>query len=146
MKKQFLKYSTITIILFLLMLSLVSCNNIQPQEETGKSIMERITALDSVESVKIVDNNESKWLPEKYVVMVRQQIDWKNKDAGTFLQRVVVGIHPGAQVNILETNGYPFLDGEIWNREWPVFWPSNMESKVFHMDSEGTLLHSLNYS
>ncbi len=50
---------------------------------------------------------------EKYAVMVEQQIDWKDPAAGTFAQLVEVGIHKDAEVNILETYGYPFLDGDL---------------------------------
>ena len=50
---------------------------------------------------------------EKYAVMVEQQIDWKDPAAGTFAQLVEVGIHKDAEVNILETYGYLFLDGDL---------------------------------
>ena len=119
MRRHYFKKSATLILISILILSLVSCNNQQQQEEIKQSIKDRIAALDGVESVEVADDNQSTWLPEKYVVMVRQQIDWNNPDAGTFLQRVVVGIHPGANVNILETNGYPFLDGEISSNSQP---------------------------
>ncbi|MBO7698577.1 MAG: hypothetical protein J6S38_06045 [Erysipelotrichaceae bacterium] len=75
--------------------------------------MEKIAGLKGVISVEAVENNQSEWLPEKYAVMVEQQIDWNDPEAGTFAQLVEVGIHPGAEVNVLETYGYPFLDGDL---------------------------------
>lgn len=77
------------------------------------SIGERIAAIDGVAGVEAVEHNLSEWLPEKYVVLVEQQIDWKNPEAGTFLQRVEVGIHPDAKVNLLETFGYTFQNGDF---------------------------------
>ena len=81
--------------------------------DSPASIKDKIAAIDGVLSIEAVGNNQSDWLPERYIVMVEQQIDWSDPDAGTFPQRVEVGIHPGAEVNILETNGYMFLDGEL---------------------------------
>ena len=80
---------------------------------TGTSIGEKIASIDGVASVEPIRDNLSEWLPEKYLVLVEQQLDWNNPQAGTFLQRVEVGIHPGAQVNLLETYGYTFLDGDF---------------------------------
>ncbi|MBO7676650.1 MAG: hypothetical protein J6S49_03950 [Erysipelotrichaceae bacterium] len=106
---------TIVALISLLMFSLVSCGDKQePKEDTsGQLIMEKIAGLKGVISVEAVENNQSEWLPEKYAVMVEQQIDWNDPEAGTFAQLVEVGIHPGAEVNVLETYGYPFLDGDL---------------------------------
>ena len=115
MNRQYMIKPVIVTFIFLLMFSLVSCKNKQVvQEDTSEgSLMERIAKLEGVISVEAVDNNQSKWLPEKYVVMVKQQIDWNDPEAGSFAQLVEVGIHPGAEVNILETYGYPFLEGDL---------------------------------
>jgi hypothetical protein len=87
--------------------------------DSPASIKDKIAAMDGVLSIEAVGNNQSDWLPERYIVIVEQQIDWKNPDAGTFPQRVVVGIHPGAKVNILETNGYMLLDNDLTSDNQP---------------------------
>jgi len=119
MKKQYLKKSAAVVLAFLLVLSLASCGETKQSQAdgSGESIKDKIAAIDGVLSIEAVENNQSDWLPERYVVMVEQQIDWNDPDAGTFPQRVEVGIHPGAEVNILETNGYMFLDGDLTSDE-----------------------------
>lgn len=121
MKKQYLKKSAAVVLAFLLVLSLASCGETKQSQAdgSGESIKDKIAAIDGVLSIEAVENNQSDWLPERYVVMVEQQIDWNDPDAGTFPQRVEVGIHPGAEVNILETNGYMFLDGDLTSDEQP---------------------------
>ena len=114
MKKHCFSKLIEMILVSILMLSLVSCSNKQPQEDTsGQLLKDKIAALDGVIYVETVENNQSEWLPEKYLVLVEQQIDWSDPEAGTFAQRVEIGIHPGAEVNILETYGYPFLEGDL---------------------------------
>lgn len=115
MKKQYLKKLGAAVFAFLLMLSLISCAKSpqSPADEAGESIIDKLAAIDGVLSIEEVEDNESKWLPERYIVVVEQQIDWSNPDAGTFPQRVLVGIHPDAKVNILETNGYMFQDNDL---------------------------------
>lgn len=54
MKRQYFKKSVALILIFVLILSLVSCNNPKQQEEIKQSIKDRIASLDSVESVEIV--------------------------------------------------------------------------------------------
>ena len=113
-----LRRSLTLTLLILLLFPLVSCR--KEQEDTSKrSLMDKIAALEGVSSVEKIENSQSKWLPERYVIMVEQQIDWADPDAGTFLQRVEVGIHPDAQVNVLETNGYPFMEGELYADSQP---------------------------
>lgn len=57
MKRHFFKKSIALILMSVLILSLVSCNNQQQQEEIKQSIKDRIAALDDVESIESVDDN-----------------------------------------------------------------------------------------
>lgn len=50
-RRHFFKKSIALILMSVLILSLVSCNNQQQQEEIKQSIKDRIAALDDVESV-----------------------------------------------------------------------------------------------
>jgi len=62
------------------------------QSGDGKTIGEQIAAIDGVFNVEPIGNNQSEWLPEKYLVLVEQQPDWNNPEAD-----------PETQTEILET-------------------------------------------
>ena len=53
--------------------------------DSPASIKDKIAAIDGVLSIEAVGNNQSDWLPERYIVMVEQQIDWSDPDAGTIM-------------------------------------------------------------
>ena len=97
-------------ILGILMMTLVlSGFSRGPQSETMK---DKLLALAGVVSVEEIKENQSSWMPEKYMVIFEQQLDWNNPEAGTFKQRVEVGLHPDANVTVMETAGY-FIEDDI---------------------------------
>ncbi len=77
------------------------------------SIAQAIAALDGVKSVDPVDVSGSQVYAEKYVVTFEQPLDHKNPSAGTFPQRVEVGIVKDAKSNVMETDGYLLFDEAI---------------------------------
>ena len=80
---------------------------------SGSSIAQAIAALDGVKSVDPVDVSGSQQFAEKYVVTFEQPLDHKNPSAGTFPQRVEVGIVKDAKTNVMETDGYLLIDQAI---------------------------------
>lgn len=82
----------------LLLLALTAVGNLAAQEMES-----RIKALEGVTEVKALPSGE---FSEKYEVMLRQPLDWKNPEAGEFQQRVVV-MHAGDdRPTMLITQGY----------------------------------------
>ena len=69
-----------------------------------------IAALDGVVSVEPIDVSNSKAFTDKFVVTIEQPLDHSNPSAGTFPQRVEIGLVDGARANIMETEGYLLLD------------------------------------
>lgn len=73
----------------------------------------KLSSIDGVISVEKVDL-EKKYgssISSKYLVTFSQPIDWNNPEAGSFPQRVEIGITEKANVNIFETDGYAFNAG-----------------------------------
>ena len=80
---------------------------------SGSSMAQALAALDGVKSVDPVDVSGSQVYAEKYVVTFEQPLDHKNPSAGTFPQRVEVGIVKDAKSNVMETDGYLLFDQAI---------------------------------
>ena len=80
---------------------------------SGSSTAQALAALDGVKSVDPVDVSGSQVYAEKYVVTFEQPLDHKNPSAGTFPQRVEVGIVKDAKTNVMETDGYLLFDEAI---------------------------------
>ena len=79
------------------------------QEQASTALTETAQALselDGVTSVEPIDTTDSKVYSEKYLVTFEQPLDHKDPAAGTFPQRVEVGIVDGATANIMEVDGY----------------------------------------
>lgn len=88
-------------------------------EAPASALAEKLAAAEGVLRVERVEGNRSAWMPEKYIVTVEQQLDWKHPEAGSFPQRVELGLHPGALVNVLETNGYQLFDDKLPTDDQP---------------------------
>ena len=80
----------------------------------GKSSMaQALAGLDGVTNVEAIDVSGSKQFAEKYIVTFEQPLNHKDPSAGTFPQRVEVGIVPDAKTNVMETDGYLLVDQAI---------------------------------
>ncbi len=77
---------------------------------SSSSTAQALAALDGVTNVEPIDVSGSQQFAEKYVVTFEQPLDHKNPSAGTFPQRVEVGIIPDAKTNVMETDGYLLID------------------------------------
>ena len=77
------------------------------------SIAQALSALDGVTSVEPIDVSGSQVDAEKYVVTFEQPLNHKDPSAGTFPQRVEVGIVTDAKSNVMETDGYLLFDQAI---------------------------------
>lgn len=80
---------------------------------SGSSTAQALAALDGVKSVDPVDVSGSQVYAERYVVTFEQPLDHKNPSAGTFPQRVEVGIVKDAKTNVMETDGYLLSDQQL---------------------------------
>ncbi|MDR3127237.1 MAG: aminopeptidase [Tannerellaceae bacterium] len=68
-----------------------------------ETILNRLAALQDVVKVEALQSSVFK---EKYLLWVRQQVDWEGRQAGVFLQRVIVG-HVGTdRPTVIVTEGY----------------------------------------
>ena len=72
-----------------------------------------LAELDGVTNVEPIDTSASKVFAEKYLVTFEQPLDHKDPSAGTFPQRVEVGIIDGAKANVMNTDGYLLFDKAI---------------------------------
>ena len=72
-----------------------------------------LAALDGVTGVEAIDISGSQQYTEKYIVTFEQPLDHKDPSAGTFPQRVEVGIVDGARMNVLKIDGYRLFDKKI---------------------------------
>ena len=72
---------------------------------------ESLEKLDGVSRVEVIQPAEgSAYFSERYLVIFDQPLDWKDPSKGTFPQRVAVEICDGAEINVLETQGYCLPD------------------------------------
>lgn len=62
--------------------------------------------LATLKGISDIEQLESEYYPEKYVVRITQQVDPKNPAAGTFTQRVVVGHIGFDRPTVIVTEGY----------------------------------------
>lgn len=99
--------------MILLLLPLLVVTNIQVSASSGFSFQDLLSLAEGVVSVEPVEGNISEWMPEKYILTFLQQLDWNNPDAGVFLQRVEVGLHPGAAATVMETTGYSLSERQM---------------------------------
>ncbi|MBP5180058.1 MAG: hypothetical protein J6127_02075 [Clostridiales bacterium] len=87
---------------------LTGCNALNSRILT---IDQQISMIDGVISMsEIVQAEGEQVFDHKYMVTFLQPLDWNDPDAGTFPQRVEIGLREGAQFTVLETNGYCIFD------------------------------------
>ena len=61
--------------------------------------------------VEAIPLDPSAWFfEEKYLVIFEQPLDWNDLDAGSFPQRVEIGLRKDAPFAVMETNGYTLRD------------------------------------
>lgn len=74
-----------------------------------KKFLKNAEGIKSVEEIKQDPSNQIMYA-RKYLLTFEQPLDYKNPSAGTFPQRVVLGLKDDAMVNVLETQGYCLQD------------------------------------
>ena len=78
-------------------------------EEPGWA--EKLSQVGGVLSVERIPLDASaQFFNEKYLIVIEQPLDWEHPEAGSFLQRVEVGLRANAEVTVMETNGYSLAD------------------------------------
>ena len=78
-------------------------------EET--SWQEKLSQVEGVISVEAIPLDASaQFFEEKYLVTFEQPLDWSDPDAGSFPQRVEIGLRGEAQYVVMETGGYSLND------------------------------------
>ena len=77
----------------------------------GTSMKETLEKIDGVISVEVIEPAEgSAFFSERYLVRFEQPLDWTDPSKGTFPQRVAVCLSDGAEINVMETQGYCLPD------------------------------------
>ncbi len=84
------------------------------QEVAAPDLTNELKALEGVTSVEALDVSQTPNFIAKYLITFKQPLDWKNESAGTFNQRVEVGIVKDAVYNVMETEG-SYLQDESLN-------------------------------
>lgn len=75
------------------------------------SWQEKLSQVEGVISVEPIPLDASaQFFEEKYLVTFEQPLDWSDPDAGSFPQRVEVGLRGDAPYVVLETGGYSLND------------------------------------
>ena len=76
-------------------------------------VYKKLSEIDGVISVERTEMDKvyGSCIKSKYVVTFSQPVDWDNPEAGTFPQRVEIGLSDKADVNFLELDGYAFDAG-----------------------------------
>ena len=83
----------------------------EAQDADAASMKEAIEKLDGVTGVKVIEPAEGAVLfSERYLVTFEQPLDWNDPSVGTFEQRVAVDLCDGAEINVMETQGYCLAD------------------------------------
>ena len=78
---------------------------------------ETLSGIDGVLSVtEIPLDEEGRLFNEEYLVVFEQPLDWKNPEAGTFPQRVLICLREDATVNVISTQGYALADIRMGNK------------------------------
>ncbi|MBO7663482.1 MAG: hypothetical protein J6U01_08920 [Clostridia bacterium] len=102
----------------LLILAMICSVFAEPAEVQQAGWQETLSGIDGVLSVKEIPlDEEGRLFDEEYLVVFEQPLDWKNPEAGTFPQRVVIGLRAGATVNVISTEGYALTDFIMGNQE-----------------------------
>ncbi len=77
----------------------------------NRPMIDRLSSIKGVISVeKIEQPKEDDYYSGMYIVTFEMPIDWSDPSVGTFPQRVHVAIREGADISVMETNGYCLLD------------------------------------
>ena len=72
---------------------------------------ERLSQVEGVTRVDAIPlDPTAQFFEEKYLVIFEQPLDWNDPDAGSFPQRVEIGLRKDAPLAVLETNGYTLRD------------------------------------
>ena len=116
MKKKILIFLAVTVALmtavpaFAEMQEAVTENAAQETMEASgwKEKLLQADGVISVEEIPLADS--AQFFNEKYMVVFDQPLDWSNPEAGSFPQRVEIGLRDEAPVTALETNGYSLRD------------------------------------
>ena len=111
---KYLKKYIVGIITLMLVLSACSTQN-----KDTETIKDKLLALDDVVKVEEVQDNKSEWMPEKYIITFKQQLDWNDPKEGAFEQRVELGLHPDAKVTVMDTTGYLLFEDYFTRDDQP---------------------------
>ena len=96
-------------ILSLVLCLLLAAGMAATAEET--SWQEKLSQVEGVISVEAIPLDASaQFFEEKYLVTFEQPLDWSDPDAGSFPQRVEIGLRGEAQYVVMETGGYSLND------------------------------------
>lgn len=96
-------------ILSLVLCLLLAAGMTATAEET--SWQEKLSQVEGVISVEAIPLDASaQFFEEKYLVTFEQPLDWSDPDAGSFPQRVEIGLRGEAQYVVMETGGYSLND------------------------------------
>ena len=94
-----------------LMLTLACSAFAEPAEVLKTGWEEILSGIDGVIDVEEIPLSETDPLySEKYLVVFEQLLDWKNPEAGSFPQRVLISLREDAPVNVIGTEGYALVD------------------------------------
>ena len=77
----------------------------------GSDWQDRLSQVEGVTRVEAIPLDPSaQFFEEKYLVVFEQPLDWNDPDAGSFPQRVEIGLRKDAPFAVMETNGYTLRD------------------------------------
>ncbi len=74
-----------------------------PAQIDSTAFMKKLCSLSEISQVTPAFTTTFK---EKYVMKMEQQVDWKNKDQGTFGERIIIGLKGEDKPTVLVTEGY----------------------------------------
>lgn len=74
-----------------------------PAQIDSTAFMKKLCSLSEISQVTPASTTTFK---EKYVMKMEQQVDWKNKDQGTFGERIIIGMKGEDKPTVLVTEGY----------------------------------------
>ena len=98
-----------TVVWPLIVAVLIACGAACCAEEA--SWQEKLSQAEGVISVEPIPLDASaQFFEEKYLVTFEQPLDWNDPDAGSFPQRVEIGLRGKAPFTVLETGGYSLGD------------------------------------
>ncbi len=101
----------------LLILAIACSVFAEPAKVLQAGWQEILSGIDGVLSVtEIPLDEEGHLFNQEYLVVFEQPLDWKNPEAGTFPQRVLICLREDAVVNVISTAGYALADVKVGNQ------------------------------